>query len=152
IVLPFSEVAVSEAARVLRAGGLVAFPTETVYGLGAATLNPDALARIYEVKGRPSDNPLIAHVVDATQARTLVREWGDAAERLAQRWWPGPLTLVLERAEHVPAMAAGGRSTLAVRAPAHHAAQALLRAFGGAISAPSANRSGHVSPTEASHV
>ncbi|MCA9284325.1 MAG: threonylcarbamoyl-AMP synthase, partial [Phycisphaerales bacterium] len=142
----------SQAVAALRAGGIVAFPTETVYGLGACTLNPDAIERVYRLKGRPADNPLIAHVGDAGQARQLVERWDERADRLAHRFWPGPLALVLARRASVPAIAAGGRDTLAVRAPGHPVALELLRRLGAAISAPSANRSGRVSPTTAQHV
>lgn len=133
-------------------GELVAFPTETVYGLGGSTLDEDALHRIYAMKGRPSSNPLIAHVSGPGQARTLVRDWDERCDMLADMFWPGSLTLVLPREESVPAIASGGRDTLAVRCPGHEVALELLGAFGGPISAPSANRSGSVSPTTARHV
>lgn len=144
--------AIAGAADRLRAGGVVAFPTETVYGLGAATRDAAAIERVYALKGRPADNPLIAHVTDAAMARTVVADWTDTAQALADAFWPGPLTLVMPRAGHIPAAAAGGRDTIAVRAPRHDVAQALIGAFGDAVSAPSANRSGHVSPTTAAHV
>ncbi len=144
--------AVADAIVRLRAGRLVAIPTETVYGLAASTLDADAIARIYEFKGRPSDNPLIAHVADVEMARSLVATWPDEATRLAEACWPGPLTLVLPRADAVPDIATGGRDSIGVRMPAHHVTLDLLRRFGGPISAPSANRSGSISPTEARHV
>jgi len=143
----------AEAARILAAGGLVAFPTETVYGLGADATNGAAVARLYEAKGRPSFNPLIAHVTDAAAARRLARFGADAA-RLADAFWPGPLTLVLPKADGctVSELATAGLDTIAVRVPRHAVAQDLLNAFGRPIVAPSANRSGHVSPTTAAHV
>ena len=144
---------IAEAARLIRDGELVAFPTETVYGLGGDATNERAVARIFEAKGRPSFNPLISHVVDAEQARRLVR-WNDTAEKLAARFWPGPLTLVLPRAKDSPValLATAGLDTVAVRAPAHAMALDLIRAAGRPIAAPSANRSGAVSPTRAEHV
>jgi L-threonylcarbamoyladenylate synthase len=145
--------AAAEAARCLGAGGLVAFPTETVYGLGADATNGQAIARLYEAKGRPSFNPLIAHVADAAVARALGR-FDDTAERLAAAFWPGPLTLVLPKAAVCPVaeLATAGLDTIAVRVPAHRIARAILSAFGRPVVAPSANRSGHVSPTTAAHV
>ena len=147
------DAAIAEAARILAAGGLVAFPTETVYGLGADAGNGEAIARLYAAKGRPAFNPLIAHVVSAAAARKLAR-FDAAAERLAAAFWPGPLTLVLPKAPDCPvaALATAGLDSIAVRLPQHPVAQALLRAFGGPVVAPSANRSGHVSPTTAAHV
>jgi L-threonylcarbamoyladenylate synthase len=147
-----SDNAIAEAARLLAAGDVVAFPTETVYGLGASTFDASALLKVYEIKGRPFDNPLIAHVIDASQARSLVHEWPARAEALAQRFWPGPLTMILERRDAVPAEATAGLPTIAVRAPSHPIARQLIEAFGGPISAPSANRSGRISPTRAEHV
>lgn len=147
-----SERTIVEAARALAAGDVIALPTETVYGLGADAMNPDALRKVYDLKGRPFDNPLIAHVLDATQARSLVADWSDRAELLAQEFWPGPLTLILPKADGVPSEATAGLATIAVRSPAHPVARALLEAFGKPISAPSANRSGHISPTRAEHV
>jgi L-threonylcarbamoyladenylate synthase len=145
--------AAEEAARTLASGGLVAFPTETVYGLGADATNGTAVARLYEAKGRPSFNPLIAHVADAATARTLAR-FDPAAERLAAAFWPGPLTLVLPRLAACPVaeLATSGLDTIAVRVPSHPLARAILAAFGRPVVAPSANRSGHVSPTTAQHV
>jgi len=144
---------IEEAARLIRAGELVAFPTETVYGLGADATNERAVAKIFEAKGRPRFNPLISHVLDAAAAKTLVR-WNDTAERLAAHFWPGPLTLVLPRAAGSPIalLATAGLDTVAIRAPAHPLAVALIRAAGRPIAAPSANRSGAVSPTRAEHV
>jgi L-threonylcarbamoyladenylate synthase len=145
--------AVTEAARCLAAGGLVAFPTETVYGLGADARNGMAVARLYDAKGRPAFNPLIAHVVDTRAAHTLAR-FDAAAERLAAAFWPGPLTLVLPKAQNCPVaeLATAGLDSIAVRVPDHPVAHAILRAFGRPVVAPSANRSGHVSPTTAQHV
>jgi L-threonylcarbamoyladenylate synthase len=147
------DAAIAEAARVLAAGGLVAFPTETVYGLGADAGNGEAIARLYAAKGRPAFNPLIAHVASAAAARKLAR-FDAAAERLAAAFWPGPLTLVFPKAPDCPvaALATAGLDSIAVRLPQHPVAQELLRAFGGPVVAPSANRSGHVSPTTAGHV
>jgi L-threonylcarbamoyladenylate synthase len=147
-----SDAAIAEAAARLRDGGVVAFPTETVYGLGADTFNPSALERVFALKGRALGNPLIAHVRDAGQARAVAGRWDERCTELTERYWPGPLTLVLPRDERVPERATAGWPTIAVRAPAHPTARALLAAFGGPISAPSANRSGHVSPTTARHV
>jgi L-threonylcarbamoyladenylate synthase len=145
--------ATAEAARRLAAGGLVAFPTETVYGLGADASDGAAVARLYAAKGRPSFNPLIAHVASAAAARKLAR-FDAAAVRLADAFWPGPLTLVLPRAAECPVadLATAGLDSIAVRVPAHPIAQDILRSFGGPVVAPSANRSGHISPTAAAHV
>jgi len=145
--------AAKAAARCLGAGGLVAFPTETVYGLGADATNGKAVARLYAAKGRPSFNPLIAHVASLTEACALAR-FDDTARRLAEAFWPGPLTLVLPKAEGCPVsdLASAGLDSIAVRVPDHPVAHALLAAFGGPVVAPSANRSGHVSPTTAAHV
>lgn len=144
---------VAEAAALLRAGKLVAFPTETVYGLGGDATNDRAVAAIFEAKGRPQFNPLISHVLDAAAAQSLV-QWSETAEKLAARFWPGPLTLVLPRAKDSPIslLATAGLDTMAIRAPSHSVAQALIRATGRPIAAPSANRSGAVSPTRAEHV
>jgi L-threonylcarbamoyladenylate synthase len=152
-VLKADAAAIAEAARVLAAGGLVAFPTETVYGLGADAGNGEAIARLYAAKGRPAFNPLIAHVASAAAARKLAR-FDAAAERLATAFWPGPLTLVLPKTADSPVadLATAGLDSIAVRLPQHLVAQALLRGFGGAVVAPSANRSGHLSPTTAAHV
>jgi L-threonylcarbamoyladenylate synthase len=144
---------IAAAARCLAAGGLVAFPTETVYGLGADAANGEAVARLYDAKGRPAFNPLISHVTDAAAARWLGR-FDAAAARLADAFWPGPLTLVLPRALDCPVaeLATAGLDTIAVRVPDHPVARDLLAAFGRPVVAPSANRSGHVSPTTAQHV
>ena len=145
--------AAADAARVLAAGGLVAFPTETVYGLGADATSGPAVARLYDAKGRPAFNPLIAHVADIADAERLARFDADAA-RLAKDFWPGPLTLVLPKAAGCPVaeLATAGLDTIAVRVPAHKVARDILAAFGKPVVAPSANRSGHVSPTCAEHV
>jgi len=142
-----------QAASILRRGGLVAFPTETVYGLGADATNDRAVARLFEAKGRPRFNPLIMHVATLDQARALGR-FGPLADRLARAFWPGPLTLVLERTTTcaVGHLACAGLDSIALRLPAHRLARALLEAIGRPIAAPSANRSGHVSPTLAAHV
>jgi len=152
-VLKADSAAIEAAARCLRQGGLVAFPTETVYGLGADARNGEAVARLYAAKGRPSFNPLIAHVANAEAARRLAR-FDAAAERLAAAFWPGPLTLVLPKLADCPVadLALAGLDSVAVRVPAHPVAHALLKAFDGPVVAPSANRSGHVSPTSAAHV
>lgn len=143
---------VERAAATLRAGGLVAFPTETVYGLGAHALDPAAVQRIYHAKGRPGYNPLIVHAADADAARALARAWPAEAERLAAAFWPGPLTLVLPKNDSVPDSVTAGLPSVALRVPAHPVAHALLRAAGIPVAAPSANRSTEVSPTTAQHV
>ncbi len=140
------------AAEVLRRGGLVAFPTETVYGLGAHALDEAAVARIYTAKGRPSYNPLIVHVADAEAARALVADWPEDAERLARAFWPGPLTMVLRKRGVVPDAITAGLPTVAVRVPDHPVALALLQEAGIPIAAPSANRFTELSPTTAAHV
>jgi L-threonylcarbamoyladenylate synthase len=147
---------IEEAARLLRKGELVAFPTETVYGLGADASNPVAVAKIFALKGRPADHPLIVHVANGE----ALHEWGSevspAAFVLAENFWPGPLTLIVKRARHVDDAVTGGQDTVGLRCPSHPMAQELLREFAkigsGAIAAPSANRFGHVSPTTAEHV
>lgn len=145
--------AIEEAARILAAGGLVAFPTETVYGLGADATNAAAIAKLYAAKGRPAFNPLIAHVPNIEAARALAA-FEASSERLAAAFWPGPLTLVLPKQGGCPVaeLATAGLDTIALRVPAHQTAQALLAALGRPVVAPSANRSGHVSPTTADHV
>lgn len=145
--------ATAEAARCLAAGGLVAFPTETVYGLGADAANGRAVARLYEAKGRPAFNPLIAHVAHRAAAQAFAHFNADAL-RLAGAFWPGPLTLVLPRSKGRPVaeLAVAGLDSIAVRVPSHPVAQSLLAAFARPVVAPSANRSGHVSPTTAAHV
>jgi L-threonylcarbamoyladenylate synthase len=151
-ILPAGE-AVAAAAKALAEGGLVAFPTETVYGLGADATNPAAIARLYQAKGRPAFNPLIAHVGDLAAARQIAR-FDAAATALAEAFWPGPLTLVLPKTDGcaVADLATAGLDTVAVRIPAHQIARDILREFGGPVVAPSANISGHVSPTTAAHV
>jgi L-threonylcarbamoyladenylate synthase len=144
--------AIARAAGILRAGGLVAFPTETVYGLGANALDESAVARIFAAKGRPADNPVIVHAHDVETAQSLTADWPEAATRLAARFWPGPLTLVLPRSDRVPATVTAGGWTVAVRVPAHAVALALLSACGFPVAAPSANRSSRLSPTRAQHV
>jgi L-threonylcarbamoyladenylate synthase len=143
---------IERAAAVLRAGGIVAFPTETVYGLGANALDEAAVRKIFAAKGRPEYNPLICHVADAAAARALVAHWPLDAERLAAAFWPGPLTLVLPKQLRIPAVVTAGLPTVAVRVPAHPVALALLRAAGVPVAAPSANPHTRVSPTRAEHV
>lgn len=144
--------ALREAAQALRDGALVAFPTETVYGLGANALDAQAVARIFEAKGRPSTNPLIVHVTSVEAAQALVAAWPPKAQQLAQAFWPGPLTLILPKASTVPDAVTAGLDAVAVRSPAHPVAQALLRLAGVPVAAPSANRYTQVSPTTAQHV
>ena len=151
-ILDANDHALELAVRRWREGGVVAFPTETVYGLGADTLNRAALRAVYELKGRPANNPLIAHVLDAEQAQTIARQWDARCDMLARSFWPGPLTIVVNKSSRVPAEATAGLPTIAVRSPAHPVARRLLEKFGSPISAPSANRSGRVSPTRAEHV
>ncbi len=143
---------VRRAAEILRAGGLVAFPTETVYGLGADASNAAAVARLYAAKGRPAGHPVIVHFADAESAFAWAREVPPAARMLAARFWPGPLTLILKRSARAKDFVTGGQDSVGLRVPSHAMAQALLREFGGGVAAPSANEFGNVSPTEASHV
>lgn len=143
---------IDRAGEILRRGGLVAFPTETVYGLGADALDAQAAAKIYAAKGRPSDNPLIIHIADWEAIGRIVSEIPENAEKLARAFWPGPLTMILPKSDRVPLATTGGLSTVAVRMPDHEIARALIRAGGGYIAAPSANTSGRPSPTKASHV
>lgn len=147
---------IEHAASALKRGELVALPTETVYGLGADALNDFAIARIFAAKGRPADHPLIVHIAGATTLSTFAREVPRAAVKLAERFWPGPLTLILQKSDRVPLAVTGGQDTVGIRCPSHPIAQALLLAFAkigsGAVAAPSANRFGHVSPTTAQHV
>ena len=143
---------IKEAGDVIRAGGLVAFPTETVYGLGGDALNPASSERIYRAKGRPSDNPLIVHIADMEALSAIVREIPERAVDLAKRFWPGPLTIILHKSDLVPRETTGGLDTVAVRMPVHRVAQELIRAAGGYVAAPSANRSGRPSPTVVKHV
>jgi L-threonylcarbamoyladenylate synthase len=148
--------AISTAGELLAMGHLVAFPTETVYGLGADAMNPKAVARIFEVKGRPADHPLILHVASIDAAKKLCSYWPAAADQLSKAFWPGPLTLILKRADHVPAEVTGGQDTVGIRIPNHPVAMHLLQDFAqvgsGVIAAPSANRFGGVSPTRAQDV
>ena len=144
--------AIEEAARILRAGGLVAFPTETVYGLGADARSREAVEKIYRAKGRPAYNPVIVHVADVGVVHHVVSEWPERAMRLAEELWPGPLTMVLPRRPEVPHVVSAGLSTVAVRVPAHPVAHALLTAAAIPVAAPSANRSTMLSPTTGAHV
>jgi L-threonylcarbamoyladenylate synthase len=143
---------IARAAALLREGRLVAFPTETVYGLGANALDAAAVARIYEAKGRPATSPLIVHVDGPAMARRVVAAWPPAAEALAAQFWPGPLTLVLPKQSAVPDIVTAGLVTVGVRVPAHPLALALIRAAGVPLAAPSANRFTQLSPTTAAHV
>src|SRR5262245_12775603 len=143
---------IARAADVLRRGGLVVFPTETVYGLGAHARDREAVERIFAAKGRPANNPLIVHAADESAARALAQTWPEAAARLAQRFWPGPLTLVVPKSDGVPDVVTAGGPTVALRVPAHPVALALLREAGIPLAAPSANRSTRLSPTRAEHV
>ena len=143
---------IAKAVQVLRRGGLVAIPTETVYGLAARALDPAAVARIYEAKGRPAHHPLIVHVLDEQQARVLAASWPERATTLVRLFWPGPLTIVVDRAPSVPAAVAGGADSIAIRAPSHPVARAVIRELGEPLAAPSANRYQGLSPTTAEHV
>ncbi len=143
---------IERAVAILRRGGVVAFPTETVYGLGADASNPAAVRRVFEIKGRPLDHPVIVHLADAGQLGDWAAEVSPVAERLALALWPGPLTLVVPRRPHVPDAVTGGRDTVGLRVPDQPLAHELLTAFGGGVAAPSANRFGRVSPTTADHV
>jgi L-threonylcarbamoyladenylate synthase len=143
---------IARAAVLLRAGSLVALPTETVYGLGADASNPNAVAKIFAAKGRPQDHPVIVHLADASQLGLWAREVPEVANRLAARFWPGPLTMIFKRAASVSDAVTGGQDSVGLRVPGHPVAQQLLRAFGGGIAAPSANRFGRISPTTAAHV
>lgn len=145
-------VGIAEAADIIQRGGLVAFPTETVYGLGANALDADALRRIFEAKQRPTWDPIIVHCADVKMSRELVLEWPDSADALAQKFWPGPLTLLLPKRDVIPDVCTAGREKVGIRIPQHATALALIRAAGVPIAAPSANRFGHTSPTSAEHV
>jgi L-threonylcarbamoyladenylate synthase len=147
-----SDSSIAKAVEILRAGGLVAFPTETVYGLGADASQAQAVRRIFRAKGRPADHPVIVHLPSADAVRTWARDIPGAAWQLAERFWPGPLTLILKRAPHVLDVVTGGQDTVGLRVPSHPVASALLQGFGGGIAAPSANRFGRVSATTAAHV
>ena len=149
---PYETAVIQKAAACLGGGGLVAFPTETVYGLGALALDERAVARIFSAKGRPASDPLIVHLHETAQAAHLVAEFPPLAERLANEFWPGPLTLVLPKSDLVPGKVTAGGTTVAIRIPNHPVALALLAAVGAPIAAPSANRFGRISPTRAEHV
>lgn len=144
--------AIARAAEVIRRGGLVAFPTETVYGLGASALDPAAVGHIFAAKGRPANNPVIVHVANVEQVSRVAADWPESARRLAERFWPGPLTFVLSKQLALPDGVTAGGATVAVRMPSHPVALALIRAAGVPLAAPSANRSSHLSPTRAEHV
>ena len=149
---PVREELLAEAARVLREGGLVAFPTETVYGLGGNALDAGASRKIYAAKGRPSDNPLIVHIAGMEELAPLVEEIPESARRLAEAYWPGPMTMILKKSTRIPAETSGGLDTVAIRMPADPVANALIRLAGVPVAAPSANTSGRPSPTTAEHV
>ena len=144
--------AIREAGEILKAGGLVAFPTETVYGLGGNALDEKAAEKIYEAKGRPSDNPLIIHIAELSALDKIVTEVPENARKLAEKYWPGPLTMIFHKSSCVPYGTTGGLETVAVRMPNHPVALELIRAGGGYVAAPSANTSGRPSPTCSSHV
>jgi L-threonylcarbamoyladenylate synthase len=144
--------AIDNAAVLLRAGGVIAFPTETVYGLGADAENSEAVRRIFSIKGRPADHPLIVHLAESDMIARWAQDVPDTALRLAERFWPGPLTIVLRRSSLVSDLVTGGLDTVGIRVPAHPVAHSLLKTFGGGIAAPSANRFGRISPTCADHV
>lgn len=146
------ETIMEEAGRLIAEGELVAFPTETVYGLGGDALHPEASKKIYAAKGRPSDNPLIVHIADFSDMERVAREVPEAAKKLADAFWPGPLTMIVNKSDAVPLATTGGMNTVAVRMPNHPVALDLIRKSGCLIAAPSANTSGRPSPTEASHV
>jgi L-threonylcarbamoyladenylate synthase len=143
---------IRRAAEILRAGGLVAFPTETVYGLGADASNAEAVARLYRVKARPGDHPVIVHLDSLERALAWAREVPEEARVLAKAFWPGPLTLILKRSDKAKDFVTGGQPSVGIRVPSHPVARELLAAFGGGVAAPSANRFGRVSPTTAAHV
>jgi L-threonylcarbamoyladenylate synthase len=143
---------IEQAAGLLRAGRLVAFPTETVYGLGANALDPAAVQRIFEAKGRPSSSPLIVHVATLEMARDLAAEWPESAEKLARRFWPGPLTIIVPKNIHIPDTVTAGLGSVGLRIPAHPVARQLLEGTGLPVAAPSANRFTELSPTTAQHV
>ncbi|MCD6039589.1 MAG: ywlC [Gammaproteobacteria bacterium] len=143
---------INQATLILKRGGLIAMPTETVYGLGADAKNPDALRKIFQAKQRPTDHPLIVHLADISQLSEWVRAISPSAQRLAEAFWPGPLTLILPKAAQVSDLVTGCQQTVGVRIPRHPIAQALLRSFGSGIAAPSANRFGRISPTTAAAV
>jgi L-threonylcarbamoyladenylate synthase len=152
MIYPATKSNIEYAAKLLQCGELVAFPTETVYGLGADAKNPQAIAQVFTAKGRPQNHPLIVHLGDYSQLGDWVSNIPDAAKKLAQQFWPGPMTLILPRAVHVSTLITGGQDSIGIRIPHHPVALALLNEFGSGIVAPSANRFGHVSPTCAQHV
>lgn len=149
---PVTEQSIRHAADLLRQGQLVAFPTETVYGLGADAANPEAVAKVFAAKGRPADHPLIVHIASAAQIGDWAEGVPEGALRLAAHFWPGPLTMILNKKPSVPLAVTGGQNTVGLRVPANPVALQLLQAFGGGIAAPSANRFGRISPTQAAHV
>lgn len=150
--VPANQINIKQAAELLRQGKLVAIPTETVYGLGADAMNPQAVNKIFAAKGRPADHPLIVHIADVSQLTAWALDIPESAYNLAECFWPGPLTLVLKKQSDVPYEVTGGQDTVALRIPNHPVALAVLKAFGGGIAAPSANRYCRISPTQASHV
>lgn len=150
--MSYTDTDILAAAQRLREGGMVAFPTETVYGLGADALSEDAVRAVFEIKGRPAQNPLIVHVRDEAMARAVAADWPRAAAVLAREFWPGPLSIIVPKAPRVPGIVTGGGPNVAVRCPDHPAALALLESFGGPLVGPSANVSGCLSPTAAEHV
>jgi len=143
---------IKAAATELRAGGVVAFPTETVYGLGADALDTDAVRKVFSIKGRPANNPMIVHVSSIEMAKQLVTDWPSEAQRLADAFWPGPMTIVLAKSDLVPSIVTGHGETVAIRMPNHKITLELIESFGGPIVGPSANASGTISPTVAAHV
>ncbi len=149
---PTQEQLLREAGEVMKAGGLVAFPTETVYGLGGDALNPDSSRKIYAAKGRPSDNPLIVHIANMDALEAIVERVTDEAKKVAEAFWPGPLTIILPKSQKVPYETTGGLDTVAIRMPAHPVARKLIEYAGGYVAAPSANTSGKPSPTVAKYV
>jgi L-threonylcarbamoyladenylate synthase len=151
-ILPITSENLARAVEALRAGHCIGLPTETVYGLAADASNADAVAKIFALKGRPTNHPLIVHLASTHDARTWASEWSDTAEKLANAFWPGPMTLIVKRAAHVLDAVTGGQDTVGLRVPSHPIAQRLLARFGGGLAAPSANKFGHVSPTSAQHV
>lgn len=147
-----NDVLIKQAGEIIKAGGLVAFPTETVYGLGGDALNPDSSKKIYAAKGRPSDNPLIVHIAEIGALDKIVSEIPEAAKKLAKEYWPGPLTMVMKKSDAVPYQTTGGLDTVAIRMPVHKTALEFIEAAGGYVAAPSANLSGKPSPTCAKYV
>ena len=151
-IIPPSQESCTLAAKTLLDGGVVSFPTETVYGLGCDTFNESAINEVYALKNRPKNNPMIAHVLDVSWVNQLCTRWSDECNQLVEAFWPGPLAIVVPRKEPVPKTACGGFDTIAIRSPSHPVARMLLATFDNPISAPSANKSGHISPTTAQHV